>query len=66
MDASEEIIKELVKALGSFKEKTLEVHKKLLLESQETNKIYIQILSALRHQNVILDDLKEKQMVTLS
>lgn len=66
MEASEQIIKELVKALETFKQKSLETHKLLLIESQATNKIYIQILSALRHQNAILDDLKENNRLLLS
>ena len=66
MEASEQIILELLKTIKSFKEDSLQVHKKVLLESQQTNKIYIQILSALRHQNVILDELKRTGRLTVS
>ena len=66
MEANEKIISELVKALATMKEKNFQVHTKLLKESQETNKIYIQILSAIRHQNSILDDLKQTDRITVS
>ena len=64
-DSKEIVIVELVKALTSIKEKNLQIHKKLLIESQATNKIYIQILSELRRQNLILEDLKESGKVTV-
>jgi len=57
------IIKELMKALSSMKERNLEVHKKLLIESQQCNEIYTQILSAIRKQNLMLDDLRESGKV---
>lgn len=66
MEAEQEIILALTKTIKKMKEENLEVHKKLLIESQNTNKIYIQILSAIRHQNSILDDLKEYDKLTVS
>jgi len=66
VEAEQKIISELVKALERMKQENLEVHKKLLIESQNTNKIYVQILSAIHHQNTILDDLKEYDRLTIS
>ena len=61
------MINELVKALTTKNKEGLDIHKKLLIESQKTNQIYVQILSAIRHQNVMLDDLKESgRVVTVS
>ena len=65
-EAKDKIISELVKALQSTKQTSLQVHKRLLLESQKTNEIYVQILQALRHQNMILDELKRTDRITVS
>ena len=66
MEANLEIISALVKTIKKMKAENLDVHKKLLIESQNTNQIYVQILSSIRHQNAILDELKRTDRIRLS
>jgi len=66
METNEQMISVLVKALQTMKERNFKVHTELLKESQKTNEIYVQILSALRHQNMILDELKRTDRITVS
>jgi len=53
-----DIINQLITTLSIYRKTNLEVQKKLILESQETNRIYTDILHELRRQNLILQEHK--------
>ncbi len=67
LDTEQKIILALTKTIKSIKEQSLQVHKRLLLESETNVKLYTQILSELRRQNLILEDAKqERRLVRVS
>jgi len=66
MEAETQIIKELMHTIKSIKENSVKTQANLLLEARKTNSLYAQLLSELRRQNSILDDLKREGRVTIS
>lgn len=67
METQNKIIHELMDALKRMKHDNLQVHKRLIIESQTSVKLYTQILSELRRQNLILDEAnQEKRLVRVT
>ena len=63
----QKIIVELVAVIKKIKKENLQVHKRLIMESETSVKLYTQILSELRRQNLILDDAnQEKRLVRVT
>jgi len=67
MEAEQKMILELMKVIKSIKENNLQVHKRLILESETNVKLYTQILSELRRQNMLLDQaVQERRLVKVT
>jgi len=61
LDTEQKIILALTNTIKTIREENLKVHKRLLIESDTNVKLYTQILSELRRQNLILEDAKQER-----